>query len=325
MLFVGLPMKPAFSGVCGQTEQVRLGPVPVDDSVAGIRFNYINTSKKIAKVTANFYTDGNILVDTQTETIEPGKGFVFLMGGDGDDSIFVIADVTFEVPVFAQGFEVPVFMDGLASFEVPVFLTSLETYDDTGRTGIWGTDGTAIWGTDGTAIWGTNGTSINPASKPENILSVNSKSKTAIAFPPLTVGPGESVQLAVTNAADNADGKAYLQLVDMESGQSAIDDNFCLPVFCGKTVCNFICGPKSIPTGGKLEVEYVNNTQEPTTILPVVKDFEVPVFSESFEVPVFSQGFEVPVFMPTMTLRSETGQVKFYRGAAGKLTPSSCQ
>ena len=43
MLFVGLPMKSAFAGVCGQNKPVRLGPVPVDNSVAGVRFNYVNT------------------------------------------------------------------------------------------------------------------------------------------------------------------------------------------------------------------------------------------------------------------------------------------
>lgn len=310
-MILGLLVQPVSANTCGQNEQVRLGPVPIGDSVEGVRFNYINSSRKMANVTANFYRDGNVFLGAETVTIEPGKGFSFdyLMAGDGVDSIYVLADVGFVDPIIA-------FVDPIIAFEVPVFLTSLETYDDGGRTGIWGTNGTSIWG--------TNGTSVNPSRTPETTKNDRPFSKTAIAFPPLTVGPGESVQLAVTNASDNSEGKAYLQLVDMESGESAIDDDFCLPVFCGKTVCDYICSPKSIPTGGKLEVAYVNNTEYPTTILPVVKDFEVPVFSESFEVPVFAKGFEVPVFMPTMTLRSATGQVKFYSGAADKLTPPSC-
>lgn len=292
---------------CGQSEQVRLGPVPVDDSVEGVRFNYVNTSKKMANITVKFYNQDNELLETQTETIEPWKGLSSLSLGGGADFLHVIADVVFEDPVV--GFEDPV-----VGFEVPLFLTSLETYDDTGRTGIWGTNGTGIWGTNGTGI-------SNPANNLEKKVN-----KTAIAFPPLTVGPGESVQLALTNASDSAGGKAYLQLLDMESGESVIDDNFCQPIFCGKIVCDYICGPKSIPQGGKLEIEYVNNSQDATTVIPLLKDFEVPLFSESFEVPLFSESFEVPLFMPTMTLRSsDTGEVKFFSGAAGLLTPKSCQ
>jgi hypothetical protein len=326
ILFVGLQMESVFAGVCGQEEQVRLGPVPVDSSAEGVRFNYVNTSQKMANVTAMFYANNNDLLSTQTDTIEPGKGLSFSIDElNGSTSIFVIANVGFEDPIVAfedpiVAFEVPVFLKG---FEVPVFLTSIETFDDSGRTGIWGTDGTSIWG--------SNGTSIVTSGKPGAGKSAEMMNRTAIVFPPITVAPGENVQLAVTNASQNSDGNVYLQFVDIESGETVGDDEntFCtFEIIPGTKEFEWVCGPKAVPTGETLEIRFYNPEEalEPMTVLPIVKDFEVPVFSESFEVPVFLKGFEVPVFMPTMTLRSsDTEQVKIFSGAAGLLTPSSCK
>lgn len=247
---------------------------------------------------------------TQTDTIEPGYGLSFSINElNGSTSVFVIADVGFENPII--GFEVPVFLKG---FEVPVFLTSIETFDDSGRTGIWGTDGTSIWG--------TNGTSIVTSGKPVAGKSAEMKSRTAIVFPPVSVAPGENVQLAVTNASQNSEGNVYLQFVDIVSGETVGDDEntFCtFEIIPGTKEFEWVCGPKAVPTGETLEIRFYNPEEAlaPMTVLPIVKDFEVPVFLK---------GFEVPVFMPTMTLRSsDSGQIKVFSGAAGLLTPSNCQ
>jgi len=308
-LLFGTFITAATAQECANNKQIRLGPVPLDESTAGVRFNYFNTSKKIANVTANFYLDENVLLDTQTATVEPGKGLTLVGTGEwpGASAVLVLANIGFEDPLIA-------FEDPLIAFEVPLFMTSLETFDEGGRTGIWGTNGTSIV------------KSVYPGKN-----SIVGSSIAGVAFPPVTVAPGEVVQLAVTNAGEGIEGNVYLELVDTDSGNTIGDgDNiFCQPVFCGKTVCDWVCGPKAVPAGGKLEIEFeADSYSGPKTVIPIVKVFEVPLFMEKIgpvEPNTSPKGFEVPLFMPTVTVRSDSGAVKIFSEGAGQLTPPSCQ
>ena len=305
LLLAMLPIvESVLAAQCGRTDQVRLGPIPLDGSAQGVRFNYVNSSNKIASVYARFYSDDNTMLDDGLFSVEPGKGLSISYDNDGQgidkDSVYVLADVDYMDPVLG-------FVEPIIAFEVPVFLTSLETYDDQGITGIWGTNGTAIWG--------SNGTAITKATDQKNEMS-QATTRAAIAFPPVTVAQGEKVQLAVTNASDTAAGRVYLRLVNMETGENAGPyTDTCERVTICKIDCPVVC-EQPVPPGGELHVEYTNPNSAPVTVLAI---------AEKFEVPVFLKGFEVPVFMPTMNVRSASGHVKFFRGAANQLASSSCQ